>query len=374
MSLMEKVVLKLDKTRNRCNEKWWKAREAWTATRRQRHYWSSVTPRKRVVVMVVPAVNVVSGGLISIFSIGRESRAVGRDMGFDVQMCVPPGSVPFSRNTRFVNDETIVTLDQVMARYDRPEALWIHVAASMAKDFYASLGERHQTWIRGATRSWLNVLNQNIDLMPGPDFLHGLKSLFTDVTVTASNIVYMTQSERDRLGVPLHRLSIYLDHRDYEKRGFARKKDIIVISPDRSPHKEAFLAMLEAKYPWLGRKIVQRMSYEAYKKLVVSARWSITFGEGFDNYFREMIFTGGIGFTVFKPQFFPKAFKGQTPVFDSYEDLLARFSEVFEKLHADPELYARENTTLLQLLNGIYNRDEYRANIRRYYQENYDYK
>ena len=119
----------------------------------------------------------------------------------------------------------------------------------MVERFGSSLSRAEREWWYAIPDRSINVLNQNIRLMPAPDRIAALRSMADTVTITTAHQKYCTREFRDRYGVPLHKLSVWISPEQYMYRSWAEKENLLVYSPDQHPDKEAVIGAA----PTMGR-------------------------------------------------------------------------------------------------------------------------
>jgi hypothetical protein len=144
------------------------------------------------------------------------------------------------------------------------------------------------------------------------------------------------------------------------------------VSHDAHPLKEDVLGLIARAHPQLEIRIVQNMSYEEYKALILEAKWSLTFGEGLDGYFVEPIFSGGNSFAVFNDRFFTPAFAELETVYPSWEVLQQQMPLDLDRLD-EPVAYEKNWRQGYDLLAGLYSTDQFRRNLRAFYRGEYTF-
>ena len=167
---------------------------------------------------------------------------------------------------------------------------------------YDWLNSTAPTLLRDIKDVHLNILVQNIDNMKGKN-VSGLKR-FGKVTGTTAHEAYTNLATREALGVPLHRLSTCNGPEYYAVSEYQEKEPLLIVSPDPHPLREQVLGQIARALPELRIQVIQNLSYEDFRKVICIAKWSLTFGEGLDGYFLELVFSGGVGFAVFNDRFF----------------------------------------------------------------------
>jgi hypothetical protein len=153
---------------------------------------------------------------------------------------------------------------------------------------------------------------------------------------------------------------------DYVRPSYQEKSNLIIASDDAHPRKEEILHELRSAIPGMEVRLVKNMHYSDYRKLAASAKWALTFGEGLDGYFLETVFSGGVCFAVYNPEFFTEDFKGLRTVYDSWDSLRSRICEDIRELD-DPGQYVSYNRELYEICNTYYNPQTYRKGIQEFY-------
>lgn len=116
------------------------------------------------------------------------------------------------------------------------------------------------------------------------------------------------------------------------------------------------------------------MLYEDYKELVSKAKFTITFGEGFDGYFVEAHFTGGIGIAVYNEDFFPdKSFSSFSNVYVDYDALLSNITQDIATLSTNQRNYRKVSQQSLDAINKLYSYKMYRQNLRNFYEGRFSF-
>jgi len=106
--------------------------------------------------------------------------------------------------------------------------------------------------------------------------------------------------------------------------------------------------------------------------LIRIAKWSLTFGEGFDGYFLEPVFSGGIGFAVFNDRFFTPEFAELETVYPSWEVLMDKIAADIQRLD-EPVAYHQYWRRVYDLGSNLYDPDRFRENLRKFYRGEYTF-
>ena len=111
-----------------------------------------------------------------------------------------------------------------------------------------------------------------------------------------------------------------------------RIENLLIVSPDPSPHRERVLNTIRSSLPDLEIRTIQSMPFEEYTKLEQDAKWSITFGEGCDGYFYGPAMRGGVGFAVYNETFTGWSIDEWQTLYRSYDDMIAHIAADMREL------------------------------------------
>jgi hypothetical protein len=342
----------------------WPDRRVTRAQRRRLEAWAP-TAFERLIVFLVPEGDIVNGGLLSIASLFRETRRLfTADASLGIFMCTMPAQRRLLRHTRFPNDHEIFEVRDVLDRFPHVRRLLIHVPEYAVGSLpYARTVTRRLR--RPALSVRFNILLQNIDVAPTAAEVRAVAGI-APVTATAAHQQYANADTARRLGCPVHKLSAYQSPEHYERRPFAGKQDLMIVSPDPHPKRRPVLDVLRARLPWLRIRVVENMTYEAYRALVAEARWSLTFGEGLDSYFVENVFSGGVSFAAFNTRFFTPDFAELETVYPTFDVMLARIADDVELLR-HPAAHERCQARQFALCAKHYSFATYVRNLASFY-------
>lgn len=315
-----------------------------------------------------PGYQLRNGGILSIASLYEESKKLTALHGATVVLCTIPGDPALLKYDWFPNDNYLLGPDAVLSRCQALKFLMIHVPeykVNCVADWLESKGRRHI-----ASEVRINILLQNIDQIEHQN-VDRLARL-GETTCSTAHEAYSTRATRERLGIPLHRMSVYISPEQYQRTGYEAKDDLLIVSPDPHPFKQDVLARIRSHHPALRIQVIEKLSYTAYKEVASRAKWALTFGEGLDNYFAEPIFSGSLAFAVFNPRFFTPDFQEFEVIYNSWEDVLRLLPSHIARLD-EPAAYASAWDPPYQLLSRLYNNDVYRRNLRRFYCSDYTF-
>lgn len=325
---------------------------------------------ERLIVFFVPEDKLVNGGILSVFSICKVSREFKSIHGSEVVLSTPPGVKSYRKNDLFENDETIYDFDDIV-KGGPYKSLLLQIPEFASYNTFMAL-KKYSEFISSIPDFRVNIQNQNILIMQPPEEVALWFSLTPNLTQTTAHNKYSTQDLADAYSIPTHHLSTFVDHTQYKVLGYDEKKPLIALSHDQSKLRSNIEEKLRKNLPDYEIVTVQNMKYEEYKEFIATARYVITFGEGFDGYYVEAFFTGGICFAVYNNDFFPdKAFGHFGNTYESEDQMLKNIVEDIKKLDNDRLTYQKINQQNLTKINALYSFDNYRKNIELFYAGKY---
>jgi hypothetical protein len=327
---------------------------------------------ENLIIFLTPGYDVVNGGILSISSIANESMKLKHIHGAEVLLCTLPGDPPLLKYTKFANSNYIFKLSQVLRYFKNLKSIMIHIPEYGIDQFIKNLSSKEYTILKTIKNIHFNIMIQNIKLLSS---INGIKKLerLGKVTCTTAHDRYSTLDMRKKLGVPLHKLSTYVSPEQYIRKSYSEKEDLIIVSPDNHPRKMEILRLIHKQIPQLKMQIIKNLTYEDYKKIISRAKWALTFGEGLDGYFVETIFSGGISFAVWNPDFFTEDFKSLRTIYENYDILAKRICSDIKELD-NAEEYAKYQAEQYNLCKKYYNYKSYVKNLELFYKGEYTYR
>lgn len=332
---------------------------------------------KQVVVFFLPLTKI-NGGVMSIYSLASLSREVLPNAC--VLLCTETITrSTYAHNDYFPNDENIYRWPQIAKNLSNCEDLVLHLPEYLSKGFYRSLTHRQITILRRIERVRINILNQNILLMPPKEEFKDLYLISDHITQTTAHLKYATQEHSDNLGLPTMRVGVYINSKAEMQRNFDQKENIVVYSPDKHLMKPRILGKLRKEFPDYQLVEVNNMKYGAYLDLVSRARFSITFGEGMDGYFSKPLANGSLSFAVYNNVFFPPAVDWMKldNIFCCYEDMLDGLAAKMRRFSQDQVAYEGAVQQALAALKSLRGdrprRDLVKENLSRFYAGKFEF-
>lgn len=331
---------------------------------------SNIKNTKKLIVFFIPPKNDINGGIMSIFSICKYSREICPDA-----QCVIttfPSKVTYERNTFFKNDEKIYRWEQIVNNAKNVKELIIHIPEYFSDKFSTALTNKDFKFLKQIENVQINILNQNIELMPEPEKIKGLYKITNNVTQTIAHDRYATQEVCDKWQIPTHFLSVHIDTSGYRSYAFEEKEKIIVLSPDEAPYKEAIVKKLKQELPDFKLITVENMPFDEHMDLIAKAYFTISFGEGFDGYFNQPQAVRGLGMAVYNSDFFPdESWLELKNVYKSPADMENNIVNDIKELSANKELYYSLINKMNEKLSTLYGEDLFKRNLEKFYKEEY---
>jgi glycosyltransferase involved in cell wall biosynthesis len=324
----------------------------------------------KLIVFLIPGLNVVNGGTMSICSLAKVTQSLKAIHKADVLIMTLPGSQLLTKLTLFENPFDIYRFGQLHSYFNDVEELTIHIPEAFVTHFLAMLRKEEKVFLSRIPKLRINILNQNVWLMPQPEIVTQLKKMTVSVTCTTAHSKYCTQQARDYYGIPFHNFSAS-NLTSYHYLPYQKKEDLMIISHDTHKYKEKVLAKIKGEHPEITIRIIENVPYEEYKHLLERAKWAITFGEGLDGYFVESIRSGAIPFAVYNQDFFTDRFRNLPNVYMSYEEMCNNISQDIRELNT-PKLFESLSNRLIELDKQEYDDEKYQDNICRFYTGDYD--
>jgi O-antigen/teichoic acid export membrane protein len=327
----------------------------------RRRHDAFVQGGRRFVLFLVPSGNPVNGGIMSIFSIAAETARLG--LAARVAVCTPFCEPRTRRYTKFDNAFDVLALGDILARVPVGAEILLHVPEVYAGRFVAADLARYRA--RPDVRWRINILLQNIDLIPPPETVNALQTL-GPVTATVAHKAYAGEDTARRLGCPVHFLSTWICPEAFQRTAYADKEKLVAYSPDRHERKVEILRTLATALPDHRFIEIRSMTYRRYRQVIGRAKFMFTFGEGLDGYFIETIFSGGVAMAIYNERFFTEKYRDLPGVFADAETALTGLPEFLHGAdsHARyPDICAAQ----FEACAADYVQAEYLDNLRQFY-------
>ena len=256
---------------------------------------------KQLIVFVLPGEIVISGGILSIFSLCKYTKEILQNS--DVLLVTEPGNLTYAQLNWFKNHEKILRWEQIAEILPTKREVVLHVPEYLAGIFADRLTINWKAEHLKNTKLTINILNQNPLLLPGSEVVSKLTLFTRNITQTLafrdSNVEEMGRAYR----TPVKFISSYVDLSDWKPVSFIEKNKTILLSPDKNRYSSALIRELKTKLPDFNVSVIQDFTFEDYMKEVTSAFAVITLGEGFDGYLLQAASVKTLSFAVYNEVF-----------------------------------------------------------------------
>lgn len=316
---------------------------------------------KKVMVFFVPEHRTMSGGIFSIFSIASQMRKLKTYHGYDVLVMTRPNpsKLTYFCNLNFKNSETVYRIAQ-LPLCKAAQEIYLHIPEYASASFIEYLSPDELSYLHGREKVYINLLNQNIQLMPKKNSFHSLRQLSEDISQSVAHHAYFTQEVADKYDLPTLLLPAFTDLSEYTASDFEDKEKLIIYSLDDAPYKEACLRKLRQELPDYKLVEIRDITFDKFMEYATRCLFSITFGEGFDGYLAQPIHQGGIGFAVFNEDFFPSPhFKNYYNIFSSGDAMVAGICDRIRELAGNRVAYVELNNQFRKEYEKLYSYGEY---------------
>lgn len=329
---------------------------------------------KKILVILVPEHAAMSGGIYSLFSIADMAYRLRAYHDYEVVVMTRPNKhkLTYCREYNFRNAEDVYRFEQITLCKSVKE-LYINIPEYATEDFYEFLPTNVRSYIKSLDRVYINILNQNIKLMPEADNFSDLKLLTHELSQSVAHHAYFNLDMAKKYNLPTLLLPAYTDLSLYPKSSFKDKKDLIIYSLDDAEYKSQCLNKIKESLPNYELIEIRDMTFDEYMDLATRCRFSISFGEGFDGYVAQPIYQGGIGFSVYNDEFFPsKDYIKFDNFFESGYELVEKIVEKITILAENEEKYLSLNKQLKAEYDKLYQYDDYVLRVQKLIDRNFE--
>jgi hypothetical protein len=325
-------------------------------------------------VIIVPEHNTMSGGIYSFFSIAKAAYNIRHKHHYAIVVMTRPNryDLTYLRQRNFRNYEDVFRFEQI-TRCKRVKEIYLQIPEYAAPTFIASLTKEQREYLLSRDRLYVNILNQNHELMPEKEELHDLQAFAHELTQSVAHHAYFSQAHADRYDLPMLLLPAYTDLSSYEAIDRDEKEKLIIYSLDELPHREPVLKALREGLPDYQLVEIRDVTFDRYMELATRCLFSITFGEGFDGYLAQPIYQGGIGFAVYREEYFPTEKLRDFPnIFSSEQDMIDNIVSRIRLFENDERLYRRTNKSMMEIYNSLYSKNDYMERIEKLLKREFD--
>jgi hypothetical protein len=316
-------------------------------------------------VIIVPEHNTMSGGIYSFFSIAKAAYNMRHKHHYAIVLMTRPNKydLTYLRQSNFRNYEDVFRFEQII-RCRRAKEIYLHIPEYAAPTFIASLTNEQREYLLSRDHLYVNILNQKCEIMPENEELKDLRAFADELTQSVAHHAYFSQDHADRYDLPTLLLPAYTDLSGYEAIDRDEKEKLIIYSPDEAPHREPVLKVLRERLPDYELVEIRDITFDRYMELATRCLFSITFGEGFDGYLSQPIYQGGIGFAVYREEYFPSAKLRDFPnIFSSEQDMIENIVPRIRLFENDASRYVETNKSMMEVYNSLYSKNDYMRRI-----------
>lgn len=344
--------------------------------RREQNFFdcSSLYTAKKIIVYLLPPKEIISGGVLSIFNLCETTRKIVKDA--EIVLATFPSFYTYSRVSWFDNNEKIYRFSQIICKKIHAYEAYIHIPEYISHKFYLNLSQKQKNILKNIKSLHINIMNQNIELMPEYGSIRELFLLTKNVTQTTAHDRYANQEVCNKWKIPLHHFSVNTPVLNIKPMTFEEKiKNItIVFSNDKNEYKEKICDKIINNVTNCKIITICNMSYREYCEIICKSLCVITFGEGFDAYFIQPFFYETIGIAVYNDIFFPsEKWKNTYNVYSSFDELELDIVNFINNIVNDKYKYYKIIDINKKMFAELYSYEKYKNNIQRFYQGNYDF-
>ena len=280
-----------------------------------------------IIVFVVPNKNLICGGTMSISNMADIAKELFPSK--KVYLCVNAKYQKFLRYSGFNSPHRILNIRNYIDKWLKRSNVIINVYESGTIEL---LNYLNQPKFKNKLDSiQVNILNQNQEMMPSEEDVYRSLGKIKKLTMT---LAYKSNSrlEYPYLVIPPRHVGAWFPETRNEIPPFEEKRDFCIISPDKNEFKSEIVQLLTSN----GIECFDEwpIPYALFNKLQKQAKWTISFGEGWDGYTMGQFLNGGIGFGVYNKNFEQNYFdtKSLPPfLFKSYEDMRANIIRIINE-------------------------------------------
>ncbi len=325
----------------------------------------------KLIVYCEPDIDTMAGGYMCICNYTKTVQILETTKQWGAVTATIPSPQTISRYTDFDAKQTIFRFDQIRPYFHKLTHLYIHIPEYLLPSFLINITPVETAWIScGGVHVTINIMNQRNDIMLPPEFFTLLKKICPNVTMTCAHEKYCNKYLRSTYDLPIH--YIPADKKpDYFHFPFHKKKDIVALSPDESPYRSQVIAAIKDAMPHVKIRVIQNLKYQSYLKLIAECKWVITFGEGFDAYLIEPLYSGTISFAVSNNTFFNKATSKWPNIYTNYSEMINRIGKDMQRLNT-PKTYNEFLNNVFEQCKAEYASHKYEERMENYYKGIYD--
>lgn len=296
---------------------------------------------ENLTVVIVPEKNAMSGAIYTFFRLAHCTKNLFYNKKNEVLIMTRtyPTRETYVSQAHFNTDEEVFRFEQI-TKFKNVKNLTLHIPEYATRDFYKLISNKTKKYLSKIKDIHINILNQNINLMPDKDEFVDLYKITQNITQTVAHMRYCNQKIADKYNLKTLYFPISHDFSTSPDNDYNGRKNIIIYSPDCHPKKEFILNKLKNELPEFELIEIKNVRFEKFIRLASEAKFSISFGEGFDGYYVIPTIKGGVGLAVYNEEFFPASeYKGFDNIFSNYEDMKNNIVKVIKQLNSSEKVY-----------------------------------
>ena len=335
---------------------------------------NSAQKAKNLMVIVIPELTTMSGGLFSLFSIANAANLLKNRHAYHVLLMTLPNrkNLTYLRQQNFKNNETVFRFSQII-RCNNADRVYLHIPEYSAAFFINFIDTPTLDYFMKLNNLFINILNQNIMHMPSTAELQGLRDLAHGVSQSVAHHAYSGQSFANLYNLPTLLLPAYADLSEYPAISFEKKEKLIIYSPDDSAFKKPVLEAISNLMPDYELREIRDFTFDQFMELATRCRFSITFGEGFDGYLSQPMHQNGIGFAVYNKEFFPSEnLLNFYNIFPTGDAMITGIVKKMRTLENDSDFYRATNRAMMDVFESLYSKQDYLNRIERLIHRDFD--
>ncbi|WP_313700493.1 rhamnan synthesis F family protein [Pantoea sp.] len=335
----------------------------------------ALVDEKNLVVFFNVSRDTIGGGMLSINRFVYFSDLLSKDFDFKVVM----SGLPLQNNpvqySLFKQAAPMIHFFDI-AESCNPLKLTLNIPEYYLPDFLYKIKESQRNWLKRIPYLQINILDQNHDYFPSAYDIEQCREITDNITVTTAHERYTTRKIANQFNCPVKLLTPFLP--TFYKSEFSDKKNIIALSADLGSSENGFtrndlISLLKNKLPEYELITIESMSLEDYKQLISNARFTITFGEGYDGYYLEPFLSNSLAFAVYNETFFPQEFQNAPSVYKSWEELFGNIIEDIRFLESHKDLYEAKINETLPLIKKYTNEYKSWSDLVQYFSGEFDH-
>lgn len=331
---------------------------------------------ENLTVIVVPEKNAMSGGIYAFFSLATCLKKNFYDDNTEIFIMTRkyPTRETYVRQIHFNTEEVVFRFEQIL-KFKNVKNLTLHIPEYATRNFYKLISNKTKKYLSQIENIHINIMNQNITFMPEKEEFADLYKITSNVTQTTAHLKYCTQEMADKYNLKTIYFPIPQDFSSSPNKSFSQRKNLIIYSPDNHPQKKLILQKLKQELPEYEVLEIIHMKYEKFVQLASEAKFSISFGEGFDSYYGVPIMKGGLGFAVYNEDFFPNPeYKKYENIFVDEIDMVENIVNKIKRLSSDKIAYENAHKVAYESLSKYMIDSEYfEETLKKFHSGNFDF-